>query len=527
MLIKLWSAAAYGIETVGVSVEVNIAARGFPGFEIVGLPHKSVAESRERVKTAIQNSGIDFPSGKKIIVNLAPADLPKEGSFYDLPIAVGIVSAVKGIKVPGESLFFGELSLDGTLRHTRGALLLSIFAKENGFRSLYVPKDSANEASAVSGVEVYAPENFGQLVSHLSDIKGTNALHVHEVDLSCRGGVSSDKDPLGNVGSVVDFSEISGQEQAKRALEISAAGGHNIILIGSPGVGKSMMAKAFQSILPPLAREESMEVTKVYSAAGMISAGESLIVVRPFRAPHHTISYAGLIGGGACPKPGEASLAHRGVLFLDEFSEFNRYSLESLRQPLEAGEVTVSRSHGSVKFPSRFTLLAASNPCPCGYLYHPKVRCRCTPPQIERYRKKLSGPVLDRIDLQVLVRSSDFDALSYHKVEEKDPTMESSFKIRERVLRAREFQKERFSEAGIFTNSEMSNKLIRRYCPLSKEAVLLMSKAGDKFNLSARAYFKVLKVARTIADLSASEGSGGSVLSEAYVAEALQYRFTV
>jgi magnesium chelatase family protein len=547
MLIKIQSAATYGIGTVGVSVEVNVASRGFPGFDIVGLPHKSVAESRERVKTAIQNSGIEFPSGKKIIVNLAPADLPKEGSFYDLPIAIGIISLVKNITIPKASLFFGELSLDGGLRHTKGALLLSIFAKESGFSSLYVPRDSANEAAVVPEVNVYALDDLRQLVSHLERSgrrEVGNGLVKHESpadsfgsDLYGRGLV------VGNsVSGGVDFSEILGQEQAKRALEIAAAGRHNIILIGSPGVGKSMLAGAFTSILPPLDREESLEVTKIYSASGFVPPGGSLIRVRPFRSPHHTVSYAGLIGGGAVPKPGEVSLAHRGVLFLDEFSEFNRAALESMRQPMEAGEITVSRGKGSVTFPSRFTLLAASNPCPCGYLNHTKMRCRCTPAQVEKYRRKLSGPILDRIDLQVGVRSVETGELSFGGEAEKR-VLESSEAVRERVWAADRIQKERLKNSGIFSNSEMTNKLIKIFCPLSKDAELLLRRAGERFDLSARSYFKVIKVARTIADLAAVSdvlvGSGTPVSAEDvraflkkeniiqvnHVAEALQYRF--
>ena len=517
MLVKVNSAANYGIKTVGVDVEVNVASKGFPTFDIVGLPDKAVAESKERVKTAIQNSGLDFPD-KKITVNLAPADLPKEGSFYDLPIAVGIISALTGFEVPKKFIFYGELSLDGGLRHTKGSLLISMFAKENGFEGVYMPFDCANEAGIVSEVILYPTRNIESLYRHLMGELGViEVFSRKEIDFSFEPTVNG-----------FDMSEILGQEQAKRALEIAAAGGHNTLLLGPPGGGKTMLAKALPTILPPLSDEEALEVTKIHSAAGVIPPGGSLIRERQCKSPHHTISYAGLIGGGTYPKPGEISLAHRGVLFLDEFAEFPRYVLETLRQPMEDGIISISRSSGSVTFPSRFILIAASNPCPCGYFGHPKKSCSCSEYQIERYRKKISGPILDRIDLHVDVRPVEIADLNINS-QFSNRKVQTSKEIREKVIRARKIQEERFKVENIlaqkekyskiFTNTEMKNKHLSKYCTLSPEVDNLLKRAVVKFNLSARAYFKIIKVARTIADLS-----GGEQIGVEDMGEALQYR---
>lgn len=505
MLIKVSSALYLGLETKRVDVEVNVAARGLPGFEIVGLPSKAVEESKERVRTAIINSNIEFPA-KKITVNLAPADLPKEGSFYDLPIAVGILAAVANCQIPENSLFFGELSLDGSLRPTRGVLLFALFAKEMEFKNIFLPRDSANEAAVVPEINVYPVEHLFQLFEHLSGKPRLKRMEYQE------SFSSSD-----SVSPEFDMSEILGQEQAKRAMEIAAAGGHNIIMVGSPGAGKTMLARALPGILPSLNNQESLEVTKIYSAVGKIPADTSLIKTRPFRAPHHTISPVALIGGGSLPQPGEISLAHRGALFLDEFNEFPRSVLESLRQPLEDGWVSIARARERVILPSRFTLIASANPCPCGYLNHPKKPCCCTPREITRYQKRVSGPILDRIDLYLDVPAVDIDELS--EDQKRTKFLETSEIIRNRVKIAREIQEKRFRADSIQTNAEMKNKHIKRYCSLSPEAKKILEQAGVTFQLSARAYYKMIKVAQTIADLENS-----SKISTNYMAEALQYR---
>ncbi|MCF7873015.1 MAG: YifB family Mg chelatase-like AAA ATPase, partial [Candidatus Omnitrophica bacterium] len=449
---------------------------------------------------------IQFPK-KRVVINLAPADIPKEGSFYDLPIAVGIIAASSDCQLPKESLFFGELSLDGKLRHTKGALLLALFAKERGIKNIFIPKQSVNEAAVVKGVNIYPVEDLSQLIFSFYDqnilkpIKNTK-YRGKQVFKKCE----------------FDMSEILGQEQSKRALEIAAAGAHNLFMTGSPGSGKTMLAQAFSGILPSLTEEESLEVTKIYSASGLIPPEGSVIKNRPFRSPHHTVSSIGLIGGGSKIKPGEISLAHRGVLFLDEFNEFSRSALEALRQPLEDNRITICRSRGKVTFPAQFILLASANPCPCGYLYHPKKNCICTQREIEKYRKKISGPLLDRIDIAIEVPVVDVKDFSANQNSHK--SLESSKTIRKRVLKARKIQNERLRHENIYTNAEMGNSQIKKYCWLSDQVERILIQATAKFCLSARAYFKTIKIARTIADLDSSKN-----IDIVHMAEALQYRY--
>jgi len=500
VLVKVKSVANVGLQSLGVTVEVDVAEMGFPGFTIVGLANKAVEEARERVKTAIVNSGLDFP-GKKITVNLAPADLPKEGGAYDLPIAMGILIA-SGQAGAQDAIYYGELSLDGETRATKGVLLVGLFAKR---QSVFVPVENANEAAVVTEIKVFPVRNLKELVDHLNLVKEIKPLKTIDV-----------VDLVDDVMPDFDLSEVAGQEMAKRALTIAAAGGHNLIMWGPPGSGKTMLARSMPGILPPLTPTEALEVTRIYSVAGLLESGSSLIRRRPFRSPHHGISAAGMVGGGSNPLPGEVSLAHLGVLFLDEMAEFPRGVLESLRQPMEDGIVGIVRAAAHVSYPAGFSLVAAVNPCPCGFLGHPKKECKCGEKQIRKYRGKISGPILDRIDLHVTVPAVETNKLASDQL---SAGQLSSKEVREQVVNARKIQELRFGKDGIYTNAQMKNKQVKKYCQMEESAQKILKFAAEKFDLSARSYFRVIKVSRTIADLD-----GGKEIKSAHVAEALQYR---
>ena len=489
----------FGLETFNVRVEADVAM-GFPGFDIVGLPDASVKESRDRVRSALRNCGFEIPDGK-ITINLAPAHIRKEGSVYDLPILMALLKYSGQLVADiSNSVFIGELSLSGDVRSVNGVLPMTMKAKEEGFQNIYVPYHNKNEAAVVKGINVYPIKNLNQLFDHLC---GRKPLETATVDIE-------DEE---NAVQIPDFSQVKGQSEAKRAIEIAAAGMHNILLIGTPGSGKSMLAKRIPSILPDMTFEESIETTKIHSVAGLLGANKGLITTRPFRAPHHTVSAVGLSGGGTVPKPGEVSLAHNGVLFLDELPEFSRAAMEVLRQPIENGEITISRVSGTLSYPCDVMLVAAMNPCPCGYYGHPTRKCICGPKAVTRYLSKVSGPLLDRIEIQIEVPPVEFSDLTSQAQEE------CSADIKKRVNKARYIQQERYKGTGVKCNSGITPAMLNKCCPMDDKAQQLLGKAFDKMRLSARAYDRILKVSRTIADLDQSE-----VIKSIHIAEAVQYR---
>lgn len=499
MYAKVTSAGLFGMNAFVIEVETDLS-RGMPAFETVGLPDAAVRESRDRVRAALKNTGFEVPAAK-ITVNLAPADMHKTGPIYDLPIYLSLLMASGSTQAKFDgAVFLGELALDGTVRKITGALPMTIMAMEKGYKRIFLPEENAPEASVVRGIEVYGVHSALDVVNFYEDLKPMTPYTPIDFVPAAEG-------------SFPDMSEVLGQNMAKRALEIAAAGGHNTLLIGSPGSGKSMLARRFPSILPDLSFEEAIETTKIHSIAGILTPDHPIVTQRPFRAPHHTVSPAGLSGGGTIPRPGEISLAHNGVLFLDELPEFERTALEILRQPIEDGEVTISRVNGTLTYPCRMIVLAAMNPCPCGYFGHPTHTCSCSPQKVERYLSRVSGPLLDRIDLHVEVPPVEFSQLT------SGQKGESSAAIRARVNKARKIQLERYRNTGIFCNSGLTPSGIRSACPVTDRGMQLLKNAFERLGLSARGYDRILKVARTIADLDGEE-----VIDTQHISEAVQFR---
>ncbi len=503
MLVKTYASAVHGIDAITVTVETDVSD-GL-NFYMVGLPDSAVKESQQRIEAALRSSGYRLP-GKRIVVNMAPADLKKEGSAYDLAIAIGILGASGQISsdTVGEYIILGELSLDGSINPVKGALPIAIQALKEKYKGVILPAQNAREAAVVNNIVVYGVSNIKEVIDIFN---GTPTVAPTEIDTR--------KEFFSGYESIdLDFADVKGQQNVKRAMEIAAAGGHNVILIGPPGSGKTMLSKRIPSILPPFTLRESLETTKIHSVAGTLPAGSALMTRRPFRSPHHTISDVALVGGGTYPQPGEISLAHNGVLFLDELPEFKRQVLEVLRQPLEEREITISRARSTVNYPAGFMLVASMNPCPCGYYNHPEKECTCAPGAVKKYLSRISGPLLDRIDLHVEVTPVPFKDLSMQT------SGESSAQIRERVVKAREIQQQRFAQSPeIHCNAQMTSSKIRTYCVLDEASMTLLKKAMEKLGLSARAYDRILKVSRTIADLAGEED-----IKASHVAEAINYR---